>query len=97
MASKREGHELEGHELEELDEEETETEQDDDIDVPPELLKHYYVGCGPYHPKWLQVLANKKVFTLLLCAFAITEGALVTGKFLLISHLLSFGHRHDFC
>ena len=50
------------------------------VTTPPELLKTYYFGCGPFHPKWLQVLANKKFFTILLCAFAFFESTVVTGK-----------------
>ena len=49
--------------------------------VPPELLKTYYCGFGPCHPKWLQFFARKKVFTILLCAFAFIQGSIVSGKF----------------
>ena len=47
--------------------------------VPPDLLKRYYCGFGPCRPKWLQVMANKKIFTLLLCLFAFLQGAVVSG------------------
>lgn len=48
--------------------------------VPPEMLKEYYFGCGPLRPKWLQVFARKKVFTILLCGFAFLQGAIVSGE-----------------
>ena len=44
----------------------------------------YYFGCGPCHPRWLQVLANPKVYTFLLCLFVVVEGAIVSGKFGLV-------------
>lgn len=50
-----------------------------DSGIPPDLLKTYYCGCGPCHPKWLNVFANKKFFTFLLCMYTLYEGALVTG------------------
>lgn len=60
-----------------------ETEQDIIVTspVPPELLKTYYCGFGPFHPKWLQFFAKKKVFTILLCTFAFIQGSIVSGKF----------------
>ena len=42
-------------------------------------LKTYYFGCGPFHPQWLQTLANKKVFTLFLCLFVAIQGSVVSG------------------
>ena len=44
----------------------------------------YYFGCGPCHPRWLQVLANPKVYTFLLCLFVVVDGAIVSGKFGLV-------------
>lgn len=45
-----------------------------------ELLKQYYFGCGPFHPKWLQFLANKKFFTLLACCFTCLHSSIVSGQ-----------------
>ena len=42
--------------------------------------KDYYCGIWACHPKWLQVFAKKKVFTLLLFLFALVEGAIVSGS-----------------
>lgn len=68
----------------ETNEEDTDQDRDETIpsdpDVPSELLKVYHCGCGPCHPKWLQWFAKKKVFTLLLSLFAVLEGAVVSGK-----------------
>ena len=65
-------------------EEDTDQDRDEmipsDPDVPSELLKVYYCGCGPCHPNWLQWFAKKKIFTLLLSLFAFLEGAVVSGK-----------------
>ena len=52
-------------------------------DVPLELTKRYYFGCGPCHPKWLQIFAQKKLFTILLCGFAFLQGAIVSGELLI--------------
>ena len=40
----------------------------------------YYCGAGPCRPKHLQVFANSKFFTAILCLFAMTETALISGK-----------------
>jgi organic anion transporter 4A len=56
-----------------------ENEVENEIFTPPELLKSYSFGCGPFHPSWLQKLANRKVFTSLLCMFGLIEGSIVTG------------------
>ena len=42
--------------------------------------REYYCGCGPWHPPWLQVFRDARVFTFLLCLFATIEGALVSGE-----------------
>lgn len=47
----------------------------------PELKNSYFFGCGPCHPKWLQIFSNKKFFTLILCLSALLQGAVVAGKF----------------
>ena len=47
--------------------------------VPEDLLKSYYFGCKSWHPRGLQVLANKKFFTFILCLFTLIEGAVVSG------------------
>jgi hypothetical protein len=52
-------------------------------DVPPELTKRYYFGCGPFHPKWLQIFVSKKLFTFLLCCFAFIQGSIVSGELIL--------------
>ena len=40
----------------------------------------YYCGVGPLRPKWMQKLfANAIFFTVLLCAYAFIEGAIVSG------------------
>ena len=58
----------------------------EDLDnTPPDLLETYYCGCGPCHPKYLQIFANKKFFTFLLSVFTLLEGAVQSGK-LYISH-----------
>ncbi len=44
-------------------------------DVP-----NYSCGAGPCRPKYLQVFANTKFFTLILCVFAIAEQALISGE-----------------
>ncbi len=56
-------------------------EQDVDDYIPADLLKPYYYGVGACHPKWLQILANKKFFTALLCLFAFIQGSLVSGEY----------------
>ena len=40
----------------------------------------FYFGCGPWHPKWLQVLANAKFYTFILCFFVIVEGSITSGE-----------------
>ena len=64
---------------EEEEDEELQQETEEVVQVPPDLLKSYYFGCGPFHPKWLQVFANKKFFTFLLCLFAFLQGSIVSG------------------
>ena len=60
---------------------ESEAEKSLEENVPAELLKTYYFGCGPWHPQWLQWLfARKKFFTFLLCCYAFLQGAIVNGK-----------------
>ena len=49
--------------------------------IPPELLETYYCGCGPCHPRFLQIFANKKFFTFLLSVFTLLEGAVMSGMF----------------
>lgn len=48
-------------------------------EVPAELLKTYYCGCGPFHPKFLQLFASKKFFTFLMFVYALIQGCIVTG------------------
>lgn len=71
------------HEDDEEEDEEMEKDRTDmPLDnVPSEVLKTYYFGIGPCHPKWFQFLAKRRVFTFLLCMFAMIEGAVVSGKF----------------
>ena len=40
----------------------------------------FYFGCGPWHPKWLQVLANAKFYTFILCFFVIVERSITSGE-----------------
>ena len=40
----------------------------------------FYFGCGPCRPKWLQVFANAKFYTFILCLFVIVEGAITAGE-----------------
>ena len=40
----------------------------------------FHFGCGPWHPKWLQVLANAKFYTFILCLFVIVEGSITSGE-----------------
>ena len=40
----------------------------------------YYFGCCCCHPRWLQVLANAKVYTFILSLFILVEGAVASGK-----------------
>ena len=40
----------------------------------------HYCGAGPCRPKHLQVFANSKFFTAILCLFGMTETALISGK-----------------
>ena len=49
--------------------------------VSADLLKPYHCGVGPCHPRWLQIFANKKFFTALLCMFAFIQGSLVSGEY----------------
>uniref|UniRef100_A0A1X7UB28 Solute carrier organic anion transporter family member n=1 Tax=Amphimedon queenslandica TaxID=400682 RepID=A0A1X7UB28_AMPQE len=52
----------------------------DDEEVPAELKKTYYFGCGPYYSKRLHwIMARKKMFTFLLCCYAFLQGAIVSG------------------
>ena len=64
-------------------------------DVPSALAgekqPEYYCGCGPWHPRWLQVFRDGRVFTVFLCLFSTIEGALVSGS--LSSRLLSAAVR----
>ena len=46
--------------------------------------REYYCGCGPWHPPWLQVFRDARVFTFLLCLFATIEGALVSGGYVAV-------------
>ena len=39
-----------------------------------------YFGCWGCHPKCLQILANAKFFTFILCVFSLIEGATVSGE-----------------
>lgn len=41
--------------------------------------KVYYFGCGPCHPRWLQVLATGKMYSFMLSLFITVEGALISG------------------
>ena len=65
--------------IEEEEDEELQQETEEIVQVPPDVLKLYYFGCGSFHPKWLQILANKKFFTFLLCLFAFLQGSIVSG------------------
>ena len=57
-----------------------EEEVEDTMNVTSDLTeKVYYYGCGPFHPKCLQILANKKFFTFLLSLFAFLQGSIVSG------------------
>lgn len=50
------------------------------VEVPSDLQKAYYFGCGPCHPKWLQFLFAKKVFfTFLLSVFSFLQGGIISG------------------
>ena len=59
-------------------------QDNEDSNIPPDLLKTYYCGCGPVHPKWLQVFANKKFFTFLLSLYTLFEGAIIVGMFIIM-------------
>lgn len=48
-------------------------------DVPDELRKEYACGCGPCRPRRLQIFADKKFFTFLLCLYAFLQSAVVSG------------------
>ena len=50
-------------------------------DQKPEPDKVYYFGCRLWHPQWLQVFANAKFYTFILCLFVIIEGAIASGEF----------------
>ena len=47
---------------------------------PEGTRQQFYFGVWGWHPKWLQVLANAKFFTFILCVNGFVEGALVSGK-----------------
>lgn len=47
---------------------------------------NYYFGFRCWHPQWLQVLANAKVFTFCLCVASIIRGALVSGKQVVLNY-----------
>lgn len=47
----------------------------------PQQRQEYYCGVGVCRPRWMQKLfANAIFFTVLLCAYAFIEGAIVSGK-----------------
>ncbi len=52
-----------------------------------DLLKQYYFGCGPCHPKWLQFFAKKKFFTFLACCFTCLHSGSVSGQYKSIDSL----------
>ena len=45
-----------------------------------ETEREYYFGIGSWHPPWLQLLRDARVFTFLLCLFSTVEGALINGN-----------------
>ena len=47
---------------------------------PESLLNPYHCGCGPFHPKWLQVFARKKFMTFLFCSFVCLHSSVVSGE-----------------
>ena len=48
---------------------------------PQQQHQEYYCGVGVCRPRWMQKLfANAIFFTVLLCAYAFIEGAIVSGK-----------------
>ena len=52
-----------------------------DLVESSESQRVYYCGLGRCRPAWMQRLfANAKFFTLLLCAYAFVEGAIVSGE-----------------
>jgi organic anion transporter 4A len=58
--------------------------QEDHLEVSPapdhQQGRRHYFGCGPCHPKWLQVLfAKKKFFTFLLTSFTFLQSSVVSG------------------
>ena len=42
--------------------------------------KVYYFGCRLWHPQWLQVFANAKFYTVILCLFVIVEASITAGE-----------------
>ena len=61
--------------------EEMELQKQDSEDTAesPVGKKVFYYGCGPWHPKWLQVLATDKFYTFILSIFVLVEGAITAG------------------
>ena len=47
---------------------------------PSEPDKVYYFGCRLWHPQWLQVFANAKFYTFILCLFVIVEASITAGE-----------------
>ena len=52
----------------------------DEQHLEDRLTDRYYCGVPFCRPKWLQIFAKKKFFTFLLFLFALTEGAIVSGR-----------------
>lgn len=44
------------------------------------MFTMFQFGVGGFHPKPLQVFANTKFFTFMLCVFGCLEGALISGE-----------------
>lgn len=62
-------------------EDETDKTNEEDLQLSrPARPTLYHFGCGAFHPGWLQVLADPKVYTFVLCLFGVVEGATVSGE-----------------
>lgn len=54
-----------------------------------EETERFYCGCRSCRPKFLQVFANAKFFTFMLCVYAFIQGAIVSGEHV-FGELVSF-------
>lgn len=62
----------------------------DASEVYDEPVKHYYCGLLWCRPRWLQPLANKKLFTTILFLFSVVESSIVSGMDTAYRHMVQY-------